>query len=285
VARSGDGDDRLSSLSEQEVADQRTSVEVNNGGSEEQKKVRRRKKRLRKSKVKKMDRNGGASSSSLSYPSPRNGIGPSPRGSNGYSQDSIIRPEMCYYCFDVLYCHLYQLDPPRVPTFTNGSHPLFVTWKIDKSKKLRGCIGTFNDMHLHAGLREYAVTSAMKDTRFNPVAREELPRLFVSVSILCHFEDGADFMDWEIGIHGIRIEFFNERGVKKTATYLPEVPPEQGWDKIQTIDSLLRKGGFKGAVTPEVRRSIRLVRYQSEKMTVGYSDYLHHCRQRREGEH
>ena len=56
-----------------------------------------------------------------------------------------------------------------------------------------------------------------------------------------------------------------------------------GWDKIQTIDSLLRKGGFKGAVTPEVRRSIRLVRYQSEKMTVGYSDYLHHCRQRREG--
>ena len=73
--------------------------------------------------------------------------------------------------------------------------------------------------------------------------------------------------------------------LKKTATYLPEVPPEQGWDKIETIDSLLRKGGFKGAVTPEVRRSIRLVRYQSEKMTVGYSDYLHHCRQRREGEH
>ena len=58
-----------------------------------------------------------------------------------------------------------------------------------------------------------------------------------------------------------------------------------GWDKIQTIDSLLRKGGFKGTVTPEVRRSIRLVRYQSEKMTVGYQDYLHHCRQRREGEH
>ena len=68
----------------------------------------------------------------------------------------------------------------------------------------------------------------MKDTRFSPVAREELPRLHVSVSILCHFEDAADFMDWEIGMHGIRIEFYNERGVKKTATYLPEVPSEQG---------------------------------------------------------
>ena len=70
--------------------------------------------------------------------------------------------------------------------------------------------------------------SAMKDSRFNPVAREELPRLHVSVSILCHFEDATDFMDWEIGIHGIRIEFYNERGARKTATYLPEVPSEQG---------------------------------------------------------
>ena len=59
-----------------------------------------------------------------------------------------------------------------------------------------------------------------------------------------------------------------------------------GWDKVQTIDSLLRKGGFKGTVTPEVRRGIRLVRYQSEKITVAYADYLAHCRQRREaGEH
>ena len=70
--------------------------------------------------------------------------------------------------------------------------------------------------------------SALKDTRFNPVVREELPRLHVSVSILCHFEDGADCMDWDIGTHGIRIEFLNERGSKKTATYLPEVPSEQG---------------------------------------------------------
>ena len=100
----------------------------------------------------------------------------------------------------------------------------------------------------------------------------------MSVSILCHFEDGADWTDWELGRHGIRIEWFSERGNRKTATFLPEVPLSQGWDKTQTIDSLLRKGGFKGAVTPEVRRSIRLVRYQSEMITVTYQDYVHHCR-------
>lgn len=206
---------------------------------------------------------------------------------NGFSHLQIAKPEMCFFCFDVLYCHLYQLDTPRVPpTFGNAQYPLFVTWKIGKEKKLRGCIGTFNEMHLHAGLREYSVTSATKDSRFSPVVREELPKLHVSVSILCHFEDAADFLDWEIGVHGIRIEFYTERGSKKTATYLPEVPSEQGWDKIQTIDSLLRKGGFKGSVTAEVRRNIRLVRYQSEKITVGYPDYLNHCRSRgRDGDH
>ena len=76
--------------------------------------------------------------------------------------------------------------------------------------------------------------SAMKDSRFSPVGRDELPKLHVSVSILCHFVDAADFLDWEIGVHGIRIEFYTERGSKKTATYLPEVPREQG--KSQNID-------------------------------------------------
>lgn len=80
-------------------------------------------------------------------------------------------------------------------------------------------------------------------------------------------------MDWEIGVHGIRIEFYSEKGTKRTATYLPEVAPEQGWDHIQTIDSLLRKGGFKGNISDEVRDSIRLTRYQSEKMTVSYQEY------------
>ena len=141
-----------------------------------------------------------------------------------------------------------------------------------------GCIGTFNEMQLHQGLREYAVTSAMKDSRFSPVSREEFPSLHVSVSILCHFEDGADYTKWDLGTHGIRIEFHNERGSKKTATFLPEVPTAQGWDKTQTTNSLLRKGGFKGSVTPDVRRSIRLVRYQSEMISVTYADYLHHCR-------
>lgn len=41
-----------------------------------------------------------------------------------------------------------------------------------------------------------------------------------------------------------------------------------GWDHIQTIDSLLRKGGYKAPITNEFRKTIKLTRYASR----GYSD-------------
>lgn len=49
-----------------------------------------------------------------------------------------------------------------------------------------------------------------------------------------------------------------------------------GWNQIQTIDSLLRKGGFKGTITPEIRGNICLIRFQSEKLTVSYTEYVSH---------
>ncbi|XP_074863550.1 nuclear protein AMMECR1 isoform X1 [Carettochelys insculpta] len=188
----------------------------------------------------------------------------------------VVSAEMCCFCFDVLYCHLYGYQPPRSPRFTNEPYPLFVTWKIGRDKRLRGCIGTFSAMNLHSGLREYTLTSALKDSRFPPMTRDELPRLFCSVSLLTNFEDVCDYLDWEVGVHGIRIEFINEKGSKRTATYLPEVAKEQGWDHIQTIDSLLRKGGYKAPITNEFRKTIKLTRYRSEKMTMSYTEYLAH---------
>ncbi|XP_075425764.1 AMMECR1-like protein isoform X2 [Ascaphus truei] len=140
----------------------------------------------------------------------------------------VVSADMGCYCFDVLYCHLHGFPQPRPPRFTNDPYPLFVTWKAGRDKRLRGCIGTFSAMNLHSGLREYTLTSALKDSRFPPLTREELPKLSCSVSLLTNFEDVGDFLDWEVGVHGIRIEFLNEKGVKRTATYLPEVAKEQG---------------------------------------------------------
>lgn len=198
-------------------------------------------------------------------------------GYNGHSNEhqsmAVQMPEMCFYCFEVLYRELNNLEEPRTPSFTNDPFPLFVTWKIGKDRRLRGCIGTFTAMRLHSGLREYAITSALKDSRFSPITRDEIQRLTVSVSILQGFEEARGYLDWTLGTHGIRIEFYNERGSKRTATYLPQVATEQGWDQTQTIDSLLRKGGYKAAITPEMRRSIKLTRYTSQECHMTYSEY------------
>lgn len=183
---------------------------------------------------------------------------------------------MCFFCFDVLINHLNHVAQPEDPLFTNDPYPLFVTWKTGKdenNKTLRGCIGTFRAINLHLGLRDYALQSAFKDERFNPIDRAELPYLYVSVSLLTNFEKADSYLDWEIGVHGIRIEFLNERGSQRSATYLPEVALDHEWDHIETIDSLLRKGGYKGAITDDVRESINLTRYRSEKLTASYNDY------------
>lgn len=59
-----------------------------------------------------------------------------------------------------------------------------------------------------------------------------------------------------------------------TATYLPQIAPEQGWDKIETVDSAIRKAGWDGRITEDVRRSVKLRRYQSKKCTVGWEEYV-----------
>jgi AMMECR1 domain-containing protein len=74
-------------------------------------------------------------------------------------------------------------------------------------------------------------------------------------------------------VHGIWIEFSDDNGRKKTATYLPEVAKEQGWTKKKAIHSLLRKGGFRGSITDDVMRAIILTRYQSRKAQATYEEY------------
>ncbi|KAG2226629.1 hypothetical protein INT45_005115 [Circinella minor] len=189
----------------------------------------------------------------------------------------VATVEHCYYCFDVLISYLEDKKPEN-PQFTNDEYPLFVTWKIEThgDTHLRGCIGNFNAMSLHNGLQEYALTSALQDRRFNPITLREVPRLTCSVSLLINFEEGKDYMDWVIGVHGIWIEFINDHGHKKTATYLPEVIPEQGWTKEEAIESLLRKGGYRGSINDKVLKSIKLTRYQSSKAQATYKEYIDH---------
>ncbi|CAG8667916.1 22267_t:CDS:2 [Dentiscutata erythropus] len=185
--------------------------------------------------------------------------------------------EHCVFCFDILVAH-FEGREHLEPEFENEQYPLFVTWNSvhQGQARLRGCIGNFDALPLHTGLKEYAITSAIHDKRFSPITARELSHLTCGVSLLTNFEDAEDYLDWEIGVHGIWIEFVDDYNRRRTATYLPEVAEEQGWTKEETIDSLLRKSGYNGRITDRIRNRVALTRYQSAKFVITYDEYIEH---------
>uniref|UniRef100_A0A7N0TQC8 AMMECR1 domain-containing protein n=1 Tax=Kalanchoe fedtschenkoi TaxID=63787 RepID=A0A7N0TQC8_KALFE len=195
------------------------------------------------------------------------------------------KKEMAIYCFETLIAHYNGEDAPPPPDFEDGHHPLFVTWKKavnGEEARLRGCIGTLQARQLISGFRDYALTSALRDRRFSPIQAKELPYLECTVSILTDYENGADHLDWEVGKHGIIIEFTDpDTNTGRNATYLPEVVAHEGWTKLEAIDSLMRKAGYSGRITDSVRKLITLTRYQSSMYTMHFGEYVAHVKSAR----
>ncbi|KAL4921850.1 AMMECR1 domain-containing protein [Aspergillus aurantiobrunneus] len=147
----------------------------------------------------------------------------------------------------------------RLQKLSDQKYPLFVTWNtLSKSgrKSLRGCIGTFEAQELSHGLKYYALESAFEDTRFSPIPEPLLPALSCSLTLLGTFEPCTNALDWTLGLHGIRISFIH-RGRRFGATYLPDVPVEQGWTKEETVKSLMQKAGWDGPSESYTRRFLR----------------------------
>lgn len=117
-----------------------------------------------------------------------------------------------------------------------------------------------------------------------------------SISLLTNFEDAQSYLDWTVGVHGIQISFAHPsllppssetpsplssnpslpRVISQetfSACYLPDVIPDQGWDQKEAVDSAIQKAGWEGTITEDIRRSIKLRRYQSKACTVQWEDY------------
>ncbi|KAH6996904.1 AMMECR1 domain-containing protein [Ilyonectria destructans] len=159
---------------------------------------------------------------------------------------------------------------PLPPT----SAPLFVTWNTmeDGEPSLRGCIGTFESQPLSEGIPEYSLVSALHDTRFSPIRKSELPTLQVAVTLLTDFEEVDDMYEWDVGVHGIRLSFY-DRGRRYGSTYLPDVASEQGWTKDETLFSLIRKAGWMGSRKQWKDLELKITRYQGKKSILEYDDY------------
>ena len=183
----------------------------------------------------------------------------------------LATKEHCFLCFEVLENKLTNKSSHIVKDFllSKGelpSFPLFVTWT--KHQNLRGCIGCFNKLPLIEGLSEYALTAAMRDSRFKPIISSELSSLECEVSLLHSFEDCKDPLDWQIGVHGTTFYFEGRH-----STFLPEVAEEWHWTKEQTLQELAQKAGIRKKITEQDYPKIRLERYQSSHIQATYEEY------------
>ena len=157
-------------------------------------------------------------------------------------QSGEMKKNIAHYCFKNLTHFLKTREILPAPAeLSQYKYPLFVTWQKDGD--LRGCIGTFaEDAELGETLSRYSLIAAVQDSRFPPINESELPQLRCEVSLLSTFEKIDDPLDWEVGKHGIEIEFKDDKVYR--GTFLPNVAPEQGWNQVTTLEYLCRKAGY-----------------------------------------
>jgi hypothetical protein len=116
---------------------------------------------------------------------------------------------------------------------------VFVTLLIDG--QLRGCIGCFySSRTLPETVARYAPLSAFDDTRFVPVTKEEITKINIKISILSPRVPVDSVDKIVLGKHGICVQ----DSLGRSATFLPEVATEQGWNMGTFLGECCRKGGM-----------------------------------------
>lgn len=105
---------------------------------------------------------------------------------------------------------------------------------------LRGCIGrmTASDP-LYKTVRVMAAAAAFDDPRFPPVTDKEIGSIDLEISVLSPFEPCAPD-DVSPGLHGVYLV----RGYR-SGVFLPQVAPEQGWDRHELLEQLCVKAGLE----------------------------------------
>jgi len=114
----------------------------------------------------------------------------------------------------------------------------FVT--LNENGQLRGCIGEiFPRRPLYKAVMDHAINAAVNDHRFRPVTADELPRIELDISALTPPRPVDGYDEIVIGKHGMVLE---KNG--RSAVFLPQVAPEQGWNLEETLSHLARKAGL-----------------------------------------
>ena len=131
---------------------------------------------------------------------------------------------------------------PSRPTTRALDEPgaAFVT--ITERGSLRGCMGSLvAEQPLGDAVAAAAVSAAVRDPRFLPVAEHELSAIHIDVSVLGPAIALRDPAAFRPGIDGIIVARDGRR-----ALLLPEVATDQGWGAREMLDAVCEKAGLEG---------------------------------------
>lgn len=139
---------------------------------------------------------------------------------------------------------------------------VFVT--LEKEGRLRGCIGRPRpDKLLPECVMNSAVDSAVNDSRFRPLDREELDEVTIEVSIMTPPEE-LEVDDLrkrkekvKVGRDGLIVNMGPLGGL-----LLPQVPVDQGWD----AEEFLSQACMKAGLTPDswLRDDVRIEKFSAQ---------------------
>jgi acyl-[acyl-carrier-protein]-phospholipid O-acyltransferase / long-chain-fatty-acid--[acyl-carrier-protein] ligase len=157
-------------------------------------------------------------------------------------KDMNAEKTMLEYVRNVIQAKLDKTPLPSPPDLADLKElgACFVTLHT-ASGQLRGCIGTIiPHTTLGADMQTNAIKAAFSDPRFSPLTATELADVELEISILTPMEDIASPDDFIVGEHGILLRLYG-----RSAVFLPQVAPEQGWDRDTTLAHLSMKAGLK----------------------------------------
>jgi len=114
----------------------------------------------------------------------------------------------------------------------------FVT--LHMSGNLRRCIGNIIGREpLYATVWHMAHAAAFEDPRFPALSLSEWPRVNLDISVLDELTVCPNPQAVEVGRHGLVLQYAGRSGV-----FLPQVPVEQGGDRLAYLDNLCLKAGL-----------------------------------------
>jgi len=116
----------------------------------------------------------------------------------------------------------------------------FVTLNLKQNHRLRGCIGEIQPYRpLWKAVLGRAIDAAFRDPRFLPLTAAEFPGIEIEISALTPAVPVGGWRDIVIGRHGMTL---TKNG--RSAVFLPQVAPEQGWGIEETLTHLSMKAGL-----------------------------------------